>query len=39
MQKTRLGWIAADSFGTPSTNIVRYNVSKCVDINNQLIRF
>jgi len=39
MQKTRLGWIATGPFRTSSTNIIRCNVNKCVDINNQLIRF
>jgi len=39
MQKTRLGWIAAGPFGNPSINKVHCNFSKCVDINNQLIRF
>ncbi|XP_071580238.1 uncharacterized protein [Temnothorax nylanderi] len=39
MQKTKLGWIAAGPLGNPSTDSVRCNLSKCVDIHNQIAKF
>lgn len=39
MQKTKLGWIAAGPLGNPLINSVRCNLSKCIDINEQLVKF
>ncbi|KYN24375.1 hypothetical protein ALC57_04022 [Trachymyrmex cornetzi] len=39
MQKTKLGWIAAGPLGISSTNTVKCNLSKHIDINDQLLKF
>lgn len=39
LQKTKLGWLAAGLLMTQPTNVVRYNLSKCVDISEQIAKF
>lgn len=40
MQKTKLGWIAAGPIVSPlTTSTIRCNVSRCIDISDQLRRF